>query len=1126
MVERKSHGDGGGAAGGKRSASSRDGASSGDGDLGLLAMDPPPAAPATKDTQRPPAASASASASASDPGPAPAIPSLTPAFRLGKRQRLLLQRWILAVGCVTFDLEKGPELEFLAPSLNLTTEEKDNIAFSSFPDTAIFDSGNAVFSWRTRTGQSAPPSTASSSNASRGVSSPPPQKTENRRFSAAASKRRQLFGSSHPASQNSTDAHSAPTSSAATSPPHSSQSVTRTQTAGLAPPPSINHRLSGVSSHGAMHALFKSSEREKDKDKDKDSGRGGHFRDFVSLLSRSNHHPKEDLSSSSSIGAGGSQTTSSLPPSPGGGEDIIISPNQTASDDYMLYPGLTASAIPAISSSLPYVYGHVFFQQRPDASIRRGYFQKSFVLISHLPLLGLWSRVVENVGQSMFRALRMDSNGAVSQDGTSATGSTNSMSECRGAWDVLRAFVNNVAQWPAPSFEDALELRVLEQSFRIDFSSLRIDLRHLEGVGPAELRSANGAAKAIAAPGHSSRTGAVNSKEGNHAVQASANNGVRLDLISPRVSLSETFKGDILADLWLLWECLLIGEPIVVLGPEPCAASTAVWHLKSLLRPLQLGVDWRPYFHLNDRDFASITPASSLSTASASASHHGNEEEPRPGNTPLALLGVSNPFFTQCPSCTDWTLLRVDGCSDAKIERPSAEVARVLVPSSSAMTAPTTGGNGAAAGGGAGGHGAGWGVGKGNKVGHSGGAAPAQYAPGLTSRRKRRVSKDRALLKQLADLSKEGRDAEASPLIRAHFVDLTRKFLAPLDGFLAKLVAQRTMGSSTTMGPSGSPGGDTSAVPTFDQQAFLSFLKASGSPLPIKSRGMNLPSLSGTSGSSGLHGSSPAAGGAGNHSHLHHAGLSSSSSPSSTSSPSSGGSSTMRASLYLDFISGPNFAPWWSAKWREVEWEGSALRLEEAVKQVERQVLASREADVKRLAEMLLLSERTLAEDTAPYTFGGEASASSASKWRHPEGEQEEGSNGLMAMGSSSRQHESEQHLSQDDDLGMGMMRQGSKLSDSSVVMPPPRSSSYSAAMSPNAAGNSTSAGPTTSSSPSPALPFSNRSDGSSSVDDAPALLGLYLSCADERSRTVLRQLVDVQRRARRALLVRPLRAP
>ncbi|KAE8262211.1 hypothetical protein A4X09_0g7509, partial [Tilletia walkeri] len=104
-------------------------------------------------------------------------------------------------------------------------------------------------------------------------------------------------------------------------------------------------------------------------------------------------------------GTGGSQTTSSEPTSPFETEDGGPVPVPAVDDHTSSSVDSTLSPSATVPAALPYIYGHVFFQH-PDPSIRRGYFQKSFVLISHLPLLGLWSRVVEIVGQSMFRALR------------------------------------------------------------------------------------------------------------------------------------------------------------------------------------------------------------------------------------------------------------------------------------------------------------------------------------------------------------------------------------------------------------------------------------------------------------------------------------------------------------------------------------------------------------------------------------------------------------------------------------------------------------------------------------------------------------------------------------------------
>ena len=42
-----------------------------------------------------------------------------------------------------------------------------------------------------------------------------------------------------------------------------------------------------------------------------------------------------------------------------------------------------------------------------------------------------------------------------------------------------------------------------------------------------------------------------------------------------------------LANLWSIWECLVLCEPILVFGPSPAETSQAVWWLRDLLRPVR-----------------------------------------------------------------------------------------------------------------------------------------------------------------------------------------------------------------------------------------------------------------------------------------------------------------------------------------------------------------------------------------------------------------------------------------------------------------------------------------------------------------------------------------------------------
>lgn len=92
----------------------------------------------------------------------------------------------------------------------------------------------------------------------------------------------------------------------------------------------------------------------------------------------------------------------------------------------------------------------------------------------------------------------------------------------------------------------------------------------------------------------------------------------------PEADLWGLFRG-VLLQLWLLWELLLIGEPLLLIAPTPAQCSEAAAALVNLIAPLPYSVDFRPYFTIHDPDFPPLT---------------------QPGAAPKPhLLGVTNLFF-------------------------------------------------------------------------------------------------------------------------------------------------------------------------------------------------------------------------------------------------------------------------------------------------------------------------------------------------------------------------------------------------------------------------------------------------------------------------------------------------
>lgn len=55
----------------------------------------------------------------------------------------------------------------------------------------------------------------------------------------------------------------------------------------------------------------------------------------------------------------------------------------------------------------------------------------------------------------------------------------------------------------------------------------------------------------------------------------------------PVRGLYHHFK-DILKNLWLLWELMLLAEPIVVISPDPTVCSEAIISLVDIINPVSI----------------------------------------------------------------------------------------------------------------------------------------------------------------------------------------------------------------------------------------------------------------------------------------------------------------------------------------------------------------------------------------------------------------------------------------------------------------------------------------------------------------------------------------------------------
>lgn len=230
----------------------------------------------------------------------------------------------------------------------------------------------------------------------------------------------------------------------------------------------------------------------------------------------------------------------------------------------------SACAPPESAANATMLFGFVHFRQVKDASNPRGFFQKSIVLISRLPYIDLFQRIVMTFGAVYY------SYGA----------------------PILDALVRDINGWPTPHSG-------LHQHLPFIGSVFNLHIHHLDPLTGFSIASS-----VPSLPQSLSRPASRLPSHDSH-----------LD-----VDLFYTFKHQ-LHNLWLYWELVITGEPILVVGHDPQQCSQLVLGLLSLISPLPYCGDYRPYFSLYDPDFKHYQAVHDAGSLSA------------------VILGVNNPFF-------------------------------------------------------------------------------------------------------------------------------------------------------------------------------------------------------------------------------------------------------------------------------------------------------------------------------------------------------------------------------------------------------------------------------------------------------------------------------------------------
>ncbi|KAF9007539.1 hypothetical protein BDQ17DRAFT_1238106 [Cyathus striatus] len=218
-----------------------------------------------------------------------------------------------------------------------------------------------------------------------------------------------------------------------------------------------------------------------------------------------------------------------------------------------------------------FIYGYSHFTQRKDPSLKRGYQQRSLVILTQYQYPALFTSIARIFGP---------------------------LYQSHGT-PMLEAACHNIATWydPVPG---VVELGFLGTVLHVEIPNSNDEQQITETAAFIEKYDPKLHILASTAP-----------------------------LEPPPIQLFESC----LTNLWSIWECVVLCEPILIFGSSPAQTSQAVWWFRDLLRPIGTsGGDIRPYFTMQDMDHAALV----------------NKLPPKAG----LLLGVTNPFFEK--SCAHW----------------------------------------------------------------------------------------------------------------------------------------------------------------------------------------------------------------------------------------------------------------------------------------------------------------------------------------------------------------------------------------------------------------------------------------------------------------------------------------
>lgn len=221
------------------------------------------------------------------------------------------------------------------------------------------------------------------------------------------------------------------------------------------------------------------------------------------------------------------------------------------------YNGLCA---PAMRCDGSHYWGFVYFRQKRDANLPRGYFQKSLIIITRLPFFNLYYDVLAQLAPKYFE---------------------------QGNELLHKACEQINSQWPTLMVAQTLELPLLEYNYQICIPKATSSTR--SKVHTSQVSSASPASP---------------SSPNNQQLEIPTSVKVLASVNEVELFHSLNF---VMEHLYTLWELVITAEPIVVVGTSPADCSHMVQALLAIIAPLEFCAEARPYFTIHDSEFKEFT---------------------------------------------------------------------------------------------------------------------------------------------------------------------------------------------------------------------------------------------------------------------------------------------------------------------------------------------------------------------------------------------------------------------------------------------------------------------------------------------------------------------------------------